>query len=135
MFANETGLHTEKALSLGKRARTYRYQDIQEDPSCNTHAHNTRPRGEKLQLERAKTHHQRGELQANRQPECPALPRQQPLCGKKGTNPTQEKHPRQSNSQNSDQSTRRRVTMRDVIDPNEASEKSDQASADQEETI
>ncbi len=135
MFDRKPGLRSEYALSMGKRARTYRYQYIKEDPSCNTHAHNNSPRSEKLQFQRTKTHNQIGELQANRQPECPALPRQQPLRAEKGNNPTQQKNPRQSNSQNSHKSNRRRVTMRDVIDPNEASEKSDQAYDDQEETL
>ena len=131
MFANEPGLHTEKALSPGKSARTYRYQYIKEDPSCNTHAHNTSPRGEKLQLQRTKTNHQIGELQANRQPECPALPRRQTQCTEEGNNPSQEKNPRQKCSRNSDNSSWCRVAIRDVVGPHEASEKSDQADDDQ----
>src|SRR5216684_6424890 len=124
-----------KPLSVGKRARTYCYQHREEDTPCNTHAQSNGPRGEQPQQQRATPHNKIGDLEGNRQPECPALPRQQSLCTEKGNNPSQEKNPRQKRSQNSDKSPWCRVTIRDVIDTYEASEKGDQADDDQEESL
>ncbi len=116
MFARERGLLSEYALSVGKRAWAYHYQHIEEDTPCNTHAQSNGQRGEQPQQQRATSHNQIGDLEGNRQPECPALPRQQSLGTEKGNNPSQEKNPRQKRSQNSDKSPWCRVTIRDVID-------------------
>ena len=132
MFVSEPGQLSKEALLVGKRARAYHYQHIEEDTSRNTHAQSNGPRGEQLQQQRATSHHQIGDLEGNRQPECPALPRQQSLCAEKGNNPSQKKNPRQKPSQNSNKSPWCSVTMRDIIDTYEASKKSDQADDDQE---
>ena len=135
MFARKPGLRSEYALSMGKRARTYHYQHIQENTPLRHSCSNNGPRGEQPQRQRVTSHNQVGDLQGNRQPECPALPRRQPQCTEEGNNPSQEKHPRQKCSRNSDNSPWRRVAMRDVVVSHEASEKSDQAYDDQEETM
>ena len=57
-----------------------------------------------------------------------------PCAHRKATIPPR-KHPRQSRSQNSGNSAWCSVTMRDVIDTDEASEKSDQTYDDREETL
>jgi len=131
-LAREIGLLSEQALSAGERARTYHYQHIQEDTSCNTHAQGNGPHGEQPQHQRATSHNQIGNLEGYRQPECPALPRPQSLGTETGNNPFQEKNPRQERSQHSDNSPWCSVTIRNFIDTYEASEKSDQAYDDQE---
>jgi len=75
MFVREPGLLSEEALSVEKRARAYHYQHIEQDTSCNTHAQNNGPRVEQPQQQRATSHHQIGDLEGKRQPECPTLPR------------------------------------------------------------
>ncbi len=125
MFAREPGLRSEYALSVGKRARASHDQHIQQDTSCTTHAQSNGPRGEEPQYQRTPSHNQIGDLEGNRQPECPALPRQQSLCAEQGNNPSQEKNPRQKRSQHRDPRPWCRVPIRDVIDSYEASEKSE----------